>query len=599
MDLGADTEGETPSTSSAPSNLATKLLSLWAHGKLSAVEVQKLSNLATLDGCSHPEVATLGAAGNFGEQPGNCHRALVRSFCNQLSVPEPGLVTCKCFDPKTSKIIGEDVAIFYPHLMFSALAESYPEVFQRLFKLHELPEFWEQTLARDDDRLVNHPATLEKGWEQVTIPLFTHGDGVEYESRDSLMVWSFGPLLSQEQSLDSHLLMAAWPKSCTCKDTWPQLWKELAWSFKALAKGQHPTHDADGNPLKKGSPFWVKKGKPLAPGLKAIVWCIEGDHEFFSNSLGLPHWRNASPCWNCDCTQAAGEKPYNKLHPWDQFTEVDHSWAQAFPSSEHPLLTEVPGNSSRLLRGDALHILFTKGLYGHLLGSILHYLCWYDEGAHQATKPADRLGIIFKEVQAVYTDKEVTCRLTNLVLSMFTDPKKPWANWANLSCKGGEGKHLAPCLLEVLKNILDFSKPEHSHMLKCLEHVCQAVAIWDSAGTFLTKAEFKKSWQLAQDAMKEYQWLNAWSEDCGRSSFHIVIKHHTFLHLAKDAWYLNPRVFWCFKAEDCVGHISTVTHSVSMGVKATKISQKLAIKYRILLHLLYTRPGFHLQTEVE
>ena len=93
--------------------------------------------------------------------------------------------------------------------MFGALAESYPKVFQRLFKLHELPEFWEQTLARDDDRLVNHPATLEKGWEQVTIPLFTHGDGVEYESRDSLMVWSFGPLLSQEQSLDSHLLMTA------------------------------------------------------------------------------------------------------------------------------------------------------------------------------------------------------------------------------------------------------------------------------------------------------------------------------------------------------------------------------------------------------
>ena len=66
MDLGADTEGETPSTSSAPSNLATKLLSLWAHGKLSAVEVQKLSNLATLDGCSHPEVATLGAAEQLG-----------------------------------------------------------------------------------------------------------------------------------------------------------------------------------------------------------------------------------------------------------------------------------------------------------------------------------------------------------------------------------------------------------------------------------------------------------------------------------------------------------------------------------------------------
>ena len=100
--------------------------------------------MVTLDGCKCACLATLGAAGNFGEQPGKCHRALVRSFCNQLSVPEPGLVTCKCFDPKTSKIIDEEVAIFYPHLMFSALAESYPEVFQMLFKLDELPEFGEK-----------------------------------------------------------------------------------------------------------------------------------------------------------------------------------------------------------------------------------------------------------------------------------------------------------------------------------------------------------------------------------------------------------------------------------------------------------------------
>ena len=97
------------------------------------------------------------------------------------------------------------------------------------------------------------------------------------------------------------------------------------------------------------------------------------------------------------------------------------------------------------------------------------------------------------------------------------------------------------------------------------------------------------SWQRKPE---EYQWPNVWSEECGRTSFHIVIKHHTFLHLAKDAWF-----HWCFKAEDYVGHISTLTNSVSMGVKATRLSQKVAPKHRILVHLLLTRQGFSLQKE--
>lgn len=591
MEEGEEDNLEEPEN---PSNLATKLLSLWAHGKLSAAEVQRLSHLATLDGAAHPELAAIAAAGNHGEQPGNCHRSLLRSFCNKVGIAEPILVPCKCIDPKTNKVIDEDVAVFYPHLMFHSLAENYPTIWEKMFKPHEVAEFWEKTLEKGDDRLVDHPATLEKGWEHVTLPLFTHGDGVEYEARDSLMVWSWGSFLTQEASLDSHLLMAAFPKSCTCKDTWAMLWKELAWSFRALAKGQHPTTDAAGNPLKKGSILFEKRGQPLAGGMKAIVWSVQGDHEMFSNSLHLPHWRNAHPCWECDATQASGAKPFQSLN-LATFNLVDHSWAQAFPASQHPLLTEVDGVSSRMVRGDALHILFTKGLYGHLIGSILHYLCWNDPTPVQTVKPCERLSLVFKEIQAVYSATGTTCRLTNLVLSMFTDPKKPWQNWANLTCKGGEGKHLAPALLQVLKQVLDGSKEEHSHMLSCLESLVKVVAIWDAGGMFLTKSEYRQSWQLAQKAMEEYEWLNKWSAACDRSSFHIVNKHHSFLHLAKGAQFLNPKTYWCFKAEDFVGHVSTITHSVSMGVKATKLSQKLAAKYKILLHLLYTRPGFSLE----
>ena len=123
-----------------PSNFATKLLSLWAHGKVSAAEVQRLSHLANLDGCTHPEIALLASAGNYGEQPGNCHRALLRSFCQKVSVAEPFLHACKSFDPKTSKDCIEEIAVFMPHLHFMGTNQSLQKVF--------LAKGWKQPFAK-------------------------------------------------------------------------------------------------------------------------------------------------------------------------------------------------------------------------------------------------------------------------------------------------------------------------------------------------------------------------------------------------------------------------------------------------------------------
>ena len=43
--------------------------------------------------------------------------------------------------------------------------------------------------------------------------------------------------------------------------------------------------------------------------------------------------------------------------------------------------------TSCMVRGDPLHILFCKGLYSHLIGSILHYCCYYEgPGVRTATE---------------------------------------------------------------------------------------------------------------------------------------------------------------------------------------------------------------------
>jgi hypothetical protein len=49
------------------------------------------------------------------------------------------------------------------------------------------------------------------------------------------------------------------------------------------------------------------------------------------------------------------------------------------PKRTHALFSGViPGLSTKMVRGDCLHILFCKGVLGHLLGSIIHYFLYYD-----------------------------------------------------------------------------------------------------------------------------------------------------------------------------------------------------------------------------
>ena len=67
---------------------------------------------------------------------------------------------------------------------------------------------------------------------------------------------------------------------------------------------------------------------------------------------------------------------------------------------------------------------------------------------------------------------------------------------------------------------------------------------------------------------------------------------HSALHLFKNTKVLNFRVHHNFRSEDYVGKVSQLAHSCSFGVKPTRVPAKLVDKYRILLHLHLTRPGF-------
>ena len=208
-----------------------------------------------------------------------------------MSIADSHEVEVPCTHPKTSKDALERASVFLPHMMFYTIGENYPVLFHELFSFGKgVPKvFWDGVRKTGDEKLVNHPMSLEKDWDNLCLPLFVHGDGVEFSNNDNLMVFSWGPLGSNLSTMLKHWLLACFPKSCGSKKTWEVIWKWLHWSFTALAAGRHPSVGPDNEPLEKGSMLQKLAGKPLHhKRYKGILWSVIGDHEFFSTPWVCP-----------------------------------------------------------------------------------------------------------------------------------------------------------------------------------------------------------------------------------------------------------------------------------------------------------------------
>ena len=156
----------------------------------------------------------------------------------------------------------------------------------------------------------------------------------------------------------------------------------------------HPKKDPWGKPLTKGL-LAELAGQPLTKGHhRACIWSIQGDAEFYANVLKFPHWQNQYPCHECDAQRPVYKK--GSL-PWRKISEAGEgrssSLCRCHPRakrSSHPLFN-IPGVTTAMVRGDSLHILYSRGVASHLAGSLLHYMCLYDYPKRQSVPASQRL----------------------------------------------------------------------------------------------------------------------------------------------------------------------------------------------------------------
>ena len=118
-----------------------------------------------------------------------------------------------------------------------------------------------------------------------------------------------------------------------------------------------------------------------------------------------------------------------------------------------------------------LHVCDVGGVSRHFFGNVLFELI-YDGGHHR--RPDQALGIIWRRIQELYTQKGSTSRLTNLRLSMTCDKSSPHMHYPALIAKGATTRYLAPIIYQLcVESHSGSDRDEHRTMashfcLKCM-----------------------------------------------------------------------------------------------------------------------------------
>lgn len=256
---------------------------------------------------------SVAGAGNYGEHPGNCNRDLRRICMGDIRFPYMHHARVPCIGPKSKAEVTATSAVLLPHDVLHALAHHLPDDYERMFGVSKCNMFWSNVKAYGP-KLHGNPMLEEGCYQDRFVPCWLHGDGVEFQNHDSLLIIDLGGVLGEGPTVDTAIYAASWPSSCRAgtkhghmHNTWDPLWATLSWSFKAAFEGIFPRADVDGRPWLDGSKQKALAGQPLTPQRhRFIIWNLLGDRDYFPRELQLPAHSSDKFCWSC---KADGKTP--------------------------------------------------------------------------------------------------------------------------------------------------------------------------------------------------------------------------------------------------------------------------------------------------
>ena len=210
----------------------------YAWGSLAATDLQEIAQAAAASGACHEDIFALASLGAHGEQPGNCHRDLMRTYFSGLATPEPFslAVPLSVKDSVTGHetIQKTSIDIILPHDWVSCMdGMAGKHLLHELLNISDCKAFWNMQDFANNPQIVQAAEYFKsvKHAPESNVPLLLHGDGVPHTTTDSLLVISMRSLLSKRSVKDSQLLLVCLPKGCLVENSLVEVWQVLVWSL--------------------------------------------------------------------------------------------------------------------------------------------------------------------------------------------------------------------------------------------------------------------------------------------------------------------------------------------------------------------------------
>ena len=558
----------------------------------------------TFGNLTPPDVQRFASIGTFASNASNAQRDLLATEnlkSINLVTPKPFVIQAWVLNHSSglAKLEKQDISIFLPHEWAQALfIHGFSEAV--FGDSNDCQKFWSHVDAKDPKLHKNEMLKVD-GWQRKFQPMIIHADKGPHTKHDSIHTIHMYSLNAVDLQLGidfSSLLLCAIPVQCLateakCKDlglkwtiemeeTMETVGKHLAWSFNCLFDGKVGVRDADGR-------VYTEPGKIADGQFRSIVWQAPADCEHLSLEYGLPNYNSNSPCMRCGCNRS--DIPWNDWSDTAKFLEtyVTPEYAKRHPLTSHWILS-IKGTSHFTFSYDAMHC----GDIGYGGRAVAN--CFYDflykEPGFTGTK-AQRCQQIMDRIKAKYEELGVEDgKIQKLMLQHFLpDKEAPHQHSPDLMHSAIKAKQPNRLITVVASICADLPKEDtyRQHRYPCMKNCSLMTEVCSRNGLFLPRDE-AETYQNA--AYRFLRHCDALSKLAGKSEsavgykqWHQTPKFHFLIHIAEDAFFLNPKAVWCYPGEHLVGNTTSLAKTCLAGLPAYKVPTTLCLKYSIGKHL--------------
>ena len=596
--LGHDPSASSSSASNhGKSYLATFLLLECMWGMMPAWKVNKIAELAVLDGLKHQEIIDIAKLGTNGLYKRNVYRGLGKI------VKAESLERCIDRFEAPAKMPGDVIGeilieLLSPHALFATLHKDYPKEFRKRILggcETNVSKFWDSMHrhpAYAGHPMLDHPRGLQHRTHAVPITL--HGDGVattgcgrKWARMVEVLNWTSSLCLGRSNSHNLFLITMVAQSLLLRREgisTMDFVWRHLCWSLYWLFMGVHPDRDANGVLYVEsdGIKYIIKKTN-LAGGYFGTLWVFALDLEWLNNHIHL-----TGPGEQCGlCRANSGDTPWTDCRsafPWVNHNSITALWAATIWSdaahlashpSRHRIMRYVPGSNVHIFVPDLLHVKHL-GVDKYFLGSVCRLIL---EQFGWAGTDIQKLGKLWNAIKKAYNDLGIhTDRVQTLTLKMI---HAEGAKFPCLSVRGSQAKRLVPVLAAVVKDHMDVGNEQHNDVLAALQNSSAVDRILDRNATSYVLPEDDAN-ELLRNAFEFCQVLTKlirYYHPLNCNYFHMTIKTHWFLHFALIGLYINPAIGSCHLGEDFMKIVKRLTMSSASALDRAKCSQKAMRKY--------------------